>query len=410
MQATTPRRTDMSLPNSPSQSPSRRVLGDLTPKAINTPSKQTNTPGTMKPQSPLKQVQTLSPQVLVGKENDLAGGAYGTGRKRSIYEVDGAENVEDAKPVFGGRGVPVAKMQGPMAVGLLGGNVEPDSDDEDIPLGSPTEPNTPTPELEDDNLPVSQETSASKESFSMFLNYGACESQQSQGEDAAAAQPQSLPPIAEEKESKAELLRLRLGFGMYKIKTNQIKKSGAEILSTWETSSSSDSLNASTSTAITSSSASTNALPVPSITLSPARREPVTHVVANIDPSNSFPKLGTGPKLLPTTYSSRMVFDYSNPPSSPPVPSLQRQITSISPEQLMSPTKTTSYYRTPEPKRIRTEEDEAEDEEMDVDVEESVQQRLQRMREKRYLDGDLTSSVVKGHTATALLELMSGKR
>ena len=71
-----------------------------------------------------------------------------------------------------------------------------------------------------------------------------------------------------------------------------------------------------------------------------------------------------------------------------------------------------SNYRTPEPKRIRTDEDEddVEDDEMEIDAEESVLQRLQRMREKRYLDGDLTSSVVKGHTATALLELMSGKR
>lgn len=82
------------------------MLGDLAPKALNTPSKQSyalDAPEVMRAQSPLKQVTTLSPQIRIDKENMNSMSAFAQGRKRSIYEVDDAENVEMPKAIFGAR-------------------------------------------------------------------------------------------------------------------------------------------------------------------------------------------------------------------------------------------------------------------------------------------------------------------
>lgn len=258
--------------------------------------------------------------------------------------------------------------------------------------GSPTERNTPTPEP-DGLLEVanSQDTQASKESFSMFVNYGACESQNSD-------QPQ--PPAVEEKKSRVDLLRTRLGFGMYKVKTKQIATSGSEIIANYEALSSSTATDVSASTAITSSAESTTEHTVPSIALSPARRDPQpVFIEANLDPFRPIGKLTPAPVLLPTAVSSRLIQDYYMPSSPPQV---------VSPEQLNSPVRQKSSYRTPVPKRVRT--DEVLEEEEEEDREETVEERLLRLQEKRFQQGDLTSSVVKGNAAKGLLELMAGKR
>jgi hypothetical protein len=105
----------MPAAHSPSKTTPRRVLGDLAPKALNTPSKQAYAPDpseVMRAQSPLKHVTTLSPQLFGGKENPAGVGAYPHGRKRTIYEVDDAENVEDAKAVFGARDPAMFKPRG----------------------------------------------------------------------------------------------------------------------------------------------------------------------------------------------------------------------------------------------------------------------------------------------------------
>jgi hypothetical protein len=105
MSATTPRRAGMSA-HSPSKTTPRRVLGDLPPKSLNTSSKQAGAleaSEAMRAQSPLKQVTTLSPQRRMGKENATGMNAFSQGRKRSIYEVDEAENVEIAQSMFGAR-------------------------------------------------------------------------------------------------------------------------------------------------------------------------------------------------------------------------------------------------------------------------------------------------------------------
>ncbi|KAF2738798.1 hypothetical protein EJ04DRAFT_573622 [Polyplosphaeria fusca] len=404
--ATTPRKAKMSAHSSPSRSPSRRVLGDLPTKPVNTPSKQTHrleSSEAMKSYSPIKQVSTLSPQLLLNKENLLGSDAWRAGRKRSIYEVDDAENIEHAKTAGVGR---VRAAPGltrhTMGVALEeSANVVPEDDKEPMDLGSPTEPDTPTPEVEDD-LPVSQQTSASKDSFSNFLDFEACASQQSVTEQI----PHPAP--VEEKKSRAELLRLRLGFGYYKVKTAQVDKSSSEILESWTSTSDASLLN-STSTAISSTNSFTAAHAVPSVVVSPPRRDSVSHVVANIDPSSKFPKLIGGPVLLPTAYSSRKIYEYQMP-SSPPG-SGRMAPTTCSPQQLQSPTRTTANYRTPVLKRMRTAEEEAySDEEMDM--EETVEARLERIKEeKRYRSDvpELTSSVVKKSAAHGLLELMSGR-
>lgn len=388
----------MSASNSPSKSPSRRVLGDLTPKAINTPTNQAYAFDPSRPHSPLKQVQTLSPQLFKGAENMPPAGAYITGRKRSIYEVDGVEDVEYAGRMYGGgteallgRGAPVT------AAALREHTVQ----DIGPTAGSPTEPNTPSmhdelDELEQDGndepleLPDnSQDTQASKKSFSEYFDFE------------SGAQP---PPVAEaeqepvaepaKKKSKIELLRLSLGIGMYKVKTNQVSKRGKDIISKWEITTSNRSMDTSSSVALTSSVHSTTSQTIPSIKVSRPN-----FISANLDPGRPIGRLGTGPILLPTAISSRMIYD-SRLPSSPPM--------SVAPEQLMSPVRAMSNFRTPVPQKIRDVDEDYEGEEMDLEG--TAAEHLHRIREHMFEEGDLTSSAVKGHAAKGLMELMTSRR
>lgn len=96
----------MAFQHSPSKTPSRRVLGDLTPKSINTPSSQTKNfelSEVARAQSPLKQVMTQVPASFVNKENLASLDASAKGKKRGIEEVDGAESAENLKMLARGR-------------------------------------------------------------------------------------------------------------------------------------------------------------------------------------------------------------------------------------------------------------------------------------------------------------------
>ncbi|ORY12514.1 hypothetical protein BCR34DRAFT_587144 [Clohesyomyces aquaticus] len=411
--ATTPHRMQASAPQSPAKSPSRRVLGDLPVKAINTPSKHTShrSPGgDMKHQtSPLKQVPSLSPHLLSKSEILAPPAGFRAGRKRTIYEVEGVENVGNTTTGCGGRAGGFLGTGTPVTAAALqvhtGTNPSIQMlDDEEL---SPTEPDT-EPE---DEPPVSQDTTTSKESFSCFVNFEACDNQ------LPSSQSAPHPTAKEEAESKlktkllAAKLRTCLRGALYKVNTKQIETPWSEIISTTSasTSSSPNDTHTTTSTSRVLTSSQTDptttrshSQSIPSITLSPARRSPATHIVANIDPSSHFPKLSSGPILKPTSYSSRMIYsnshDEQEPPSSPPVPTV------VSPQQLMSPIRTQSQYRTPVAKKIRVDED------VDMGEGEEEVERLDRLREMRFEDGELTSSVVKGHAAKGLLELMSGRR
>jgi hypothetical protein len=90
--------------------PSRRALGDLTSKAMNTPSrsKHVDSSEVSRARSPLKQIQATThvSRDFADKENVASIDAFPQGRKRSIAEVDDAEKVPAAKMVAFERDAP----------------------------------------------------------------------------------------------------------------------------------------------------------------------------------------------------------------------------------------------------------------------------------------------------------------
>ncbi|KAG9190847.1 hypothetical protein G6011_08935 [Alternaria panax] len=410
MSATTPQRPNMASQNTPSKTPSRRVLGDLTPKAINTPStpKAYQAAEVARAQSPLKQVTTHTPTNPVGKENLMTPQTNSNSKKRGIEEVDGAESVESVKMLARARNESLTSPD----TRLTTDAVQKHTQNNPIGLadpGSPTERATPTPSPEPEPIQASQK---SDHSFSDLLNYDLCASQKSEhGERVAMPAAAPAPAVAEGKRrSRAEQLRTRLKFGLYKIKTNQVTKRDADIIGPYEAhaSYSSDALNASRSTAMTSSRESLGAYRVPNITVSSPRRDqgPV-FVQANLDPFRPISKLGPAPVQFAIPQgnmpaSSRMVPGYvlSSSPPGPQLPS------SVAPEQLSSPIRPRSYYQSPSNPRIRMGEHDADR----INVqEEDPHYRLQRLKQHQY---SLARSVggVKGDAAEGLLQLMQDSR
>lgn len=255
--------------------------------------------------------------------------------------------------------------------------------------GSPTERATPTPSPPSPSLePQSQPFPDSQKSFSEFLDYGLCASQQSEHGVSVPA-PKSLPKAAPKTptsapapKSRAQLLRTRLTFAKYKVRTNQVSKPATEVLSDYELSSSPDALRtsgSSTHTIAATTSAeylSTPAQRVPNITISSPSRHPV-FVKANLDPFRPIGTLGAAPvHFAPPTHStgveSRTVDGYEVR-SSPPVQS-------VSPAALTSPLR----------------------------GEESKHERLQRLKEQQWRESSGQGNA--GNAAKGLLELMSGRR
>lgn len=265
----------------------------------------------------------------------------------------------------------------------------------DLPVpGSPTERNTPTPEPE----PVlgavnSQDTQGINNSFSALVDFDLCASQTSVQAPASRA-PSPPSPVVAERKHRAELLRTRLGFGIYKVMTNQVAKSGSDIISTWE-SSFSERIDAS-SADITSFDGTKDAQQMPDVALSSTRRDPQpVFIKANLDPFRPIGnlKLTPAPVLLPTATSSRILHDYDMPSSPPQV---------VSPDQLRSPVKQRLDYATPVNQSPGSER--AEDDVRDG----SAQSGLRKLQ--RFQEGELTSSAVKGNAAKGLMQLMAGKR
>jgi hypothetical protein len=222
--------------------------------------------------------------------------------------------------------------------------------------GSPTERNTPTPEPEPAPIQASQK---SNQSFSDLINYGQCASQQSTQSQSfsdivnygmcASQKSEHAPAVvaAEPKKSRAEILRTRLKFGLYKVKTHQEAKKGRDIISSFEASSSPPA-----------------SMEVPNITISSPRRDMPVFVKANLDPFQPIGKLGR-----------------------PPV-------------QFAIPSET--YDPNPPPPLV--------EEHHDVQVAESAHERLQRLKDESYRASSIANSAVKGNAAVGLLELMSGRR
>ncbi|KAH6633567.1 hypothetical protein C7974DRAFT_174377 [Boeremia exigua] len=414
----------MSAQHSLPGSPSRRVLGDLIPRAMNTPSKAKNleSSGLTRAQSPLKQLRATShtPQIFANKENASSTDAFPQGRKRSIAEVDDAEKVPTAKMVAFERDGPQDAI-----AQLTSAAVQRHTSNNPVGLadpGSPTERATPTPSpsspspqpqsFPDPRSQIfadphsltfadshSQPFPDSQKSFSEFLDYGLCASQQSEhGIAVAASKPApKTPTSAPAPKSRAQLLRTRLTFAKYKVRTNQVSKPTRDVLSDYNLSSSPDALRThgymTSGEQLGAADAPAPAPRVPHITISsPAR--PV-FVKANLDPFRPIGALGQppvsfAPPVDRSGVESRVVEGY-DVGSSPPVQS-------VSPSELMGSARGG----------------------------ESKHARLQRLKEQQWRETSGTqgreSSGAQGNAGTAgsagsagsaakgLMELMSGRR
>ncbi|KAF2628110.1 hypothetical protein BU25DRAFT_410228 [Macroventuria anomochaeta] len=381
--------TQHSLPGTPS----RRVLGNLTPRAMNTSSKTKSLESSelTRAQSILKQLQAVAhtPRVFTDKENVTGIDAFPHGRKRSIAEVDDAEKVPTAKMVAFERDTPQQDSKAQLTTAA----VQRHTSNNPVGLadpGSPTERATPTPSPPSPE-PQSQPFPDSQKSFSEFLDYGLCASQQSEHGIAVPA-PKSAPKPAPQTstsapapKSRAQLLRTRLTFAKYKVRTNQVSKPSREVLSDYELSSSPDALRTSrssntTNVYTTSAEILAPAAPaqrVPNITISSPSRNPV-FVKANLDPFRPIGALGQPPvSFVPpqqgSGVESRVVEGYEVG-SSPPVQS-------VSPAALMSP----------------------------IRGEESKHERLQQLKEQQWRESGSVQGNA-GNAAKGLLELMSGRR
>ncbi|KAF3006595.1 hypothetical protein E8E13_007128 [Curvularia kusanoi] len=382
----------MATQNSLPGTPSRRVLGDLPPRAMNTPSKTKSLESSelTRAQSPLKQLQgkVHTPRTFAGKENVTSTDAFPHGRKRSIADVDDAESVPAAKMVAFEHDTP----QQDAITQLTAAAVQRHTSNDPSVLadpGSPTERATPTPSPPSPtpqwNEPQSQPFPDSQKSFSEFLDYGLCASQQSEHGVAVPA-PKSAPKSkptpktptsASATKSRAQLLRTRLTFAKYKVRTNQVSKPSHEVLSDYELSSSPDALRTSAYTSSAELLAPAAVQRVPDITISSPSRHPV-FVRANLDPFRPIGALGQPPvSFAPPTENSAVehrVIEGYEVGSSPPVQS-------VSPAALMSPTR----------------------------GEESKHERLQRLKEQQWRENSGATGNA-GNAAKGLMELMSGRR
>jgi hypothetical protein len=106
MSATSPYRTNMTTQPNTHQTPSRRALGDLTPRAMNSPSthaRNVEPSEAIQARSPLKKVTSHIPSIFAEKENAMPSTPASQGRKRGIEEVDDVEKPSSPKMVAHGR-------------------------------------------------------------------------------------------------------------------------------------------------------------------------------------------------------------------------------------------------------------------------------------------------------------------
>ncbi|KAL5116870.1 hypothetical protein ACEQ8H_005222 [Pleosporales sp. CAS-2024a] len=341
MSAASPYTTEISAHQSPRHTPSRRALADLVPRAVNASAADSSDAALAR--SPLKKLPSHIPSVFADKENLVASPAPAHGKKRRIEEV------EDAEKAGNGKMLAHAHDQSIWHSGMRLTTDAVQRHTENNPVGpadagSPTERNTPTPEPE----PM-QDSQKSNQSFSDFLNYELCASQKSEHAPVVDVQPAptTSAPV-EPKKSRAEIMRTRLKFALYKVQTKQERKRGKDIISSFEA-------NSSPSTS----------MDVPNITISSPPPQPL-FVKANLDPFRPIGKLGQPPVQFAIPKDI-----YGPPPSSHT-------------QQL--------------------------GEADDADIAERAHERLQRLKEQSYQAGNALSSAGQGKAAVGLMELMSGRR
>jgi hypothetical protein len=171
---------------------------------------------------------------------------------------------------------------------------------------SPTEINTPSCSEEDDaNEPGAMRQHPALQSFSSLVNFDGPSSQGS------TSSQQDVPRRLFRGPSMAELLKLRLQVAMYKVRTNQVNVPFDELLVDDETECLEE----------------TTRSPTPEMDESiedmvARRRREAQSLSLLTSTQQSIPKLTSAPLLLPTAFSSRMIYaDYEPPSLSSQLPS-----------------------------------------------------------------------------------------
>ncbi|KAF2092157.1 hypothetical protein K490DRAFT_61602 [Saccharata proteae CBS 121410] len=359
----------------PSKSPMRRALGELTPNAKISQQSHGNAATDKQPAlSPLKQSQTVS---LMRDENNQphhTAPAQVHGRKRSIDELDGSAARQDAREVPNKRHeihTEPATRRDTMA------------NPEQTPANSTrhllevcNEDCSSTDEDSQDHPPrVSQNTIGSKASFSSLIDY-----------NPSSSQPASSSPLVPASTScartQAETLRLRLRVAFFKVKTDQtsVPLSRLEIPDRYQRKCASRSATTSPNSA-SASGPSQSAQNIPTIQISPSK--------PSEERASSMPKLLPAPILRPTAYSSRMINEPSLPSSPPESNGVDDEETPKGREEFETPTGNkheAAQLSSPPGSGERGRQNSLTESQGDSDA--------------------LTSSVVKGRAASGLLELM----
>jgi hypothetical protein len=157
---------------------------------------------------------------------------------------------------------------------------------------SPTEINTPSCTEEDDaNELGAMRPHPTLQSFSSLVNFDGLSSQES------TSLQQDAPLRLFQGPSMAELLKMRLQVAMYKVRTNQVNVPFDELCVEDETESMEE---------VTRSSTPEMEESVEDMVA--RRRREAQSLSLMTETSQSIPKLGSAPLLLPTAFSSRMVY------------------------------------------------------------------------------------------------------
>jgi len=245
-----------------------------------------------------------------------------------------------------------------------------------------------------------QNSQKSNQSFSDFLDYGMCASQKSEHGIPLESAPKPAPtlaPIAARK-ARAEQLRTRLKFGLYKVATNQVGRRDADIISAFEARVSYSSGTPTHGARTAARTPYTDSHRVPNITISSPRRDPdVVLVKANLDPFRPIGKLGPAPVLFPPPSDNLGASSYPatgyDPLSSPP---------GVSPQPLASPDRQRTHHH---PSHVGAHDDTDMNSRMA-----SAHLTLDTMNQPPNLERDITASAVKDNAAEGLIELMSSTR
>lgn len=282
----------------PQKSPDRRVLADVPPNT-RTPSVKVNN-GLFKAQSasPPKQASYALTRVAQEGKSPVSA-ALNPSRKRGFDELE------------------TTASNAPRRV-----DIQPSSPTEKDTTSSPPPPSASE---HDHEAMASQETSATKASFSSLIDYNP---HGASSQARASSSPPTSTGMSATRVSQAETLRLRLRVALYKVRTNQtgVPMSRLKI----------DRDNSMTPRA-------PSAPPAPQASNVKVSQDVVDEAILRrkmlLQPSptktrptsSSFPQLLPAPTLLPTAYSTRLVGGHrSAVPSSPPAGT-------VSPQQLHSP-------------------------------------------------------------------------